>query len=1044
MSGDFVKMRFIGNRRGVLMKGAPGNFKYGEIVFQPHRLSMFPYWELVESDPEPVPEHIPEHEPKTKTLQAPKIEVVRGRGDSNIKHILYVIEWSVLGGAGVVLRRILENVDRSIYKTDICVVGEPGDLQGDFSAMGTVFNLNNSKTKYDDLKKIIRGGNYSVVQLYTMMEYLGLAEEIKNTKFICQLNFPLWESRQEQPYKNWFKSLIQMKPFFHSIVSDSSKQLIIEDTQLIENGVDILKFKPGTKDPNLVVWIGRFSREKGLPVMLDIAKAMPNYRFILIMGFKSDYPVGWEPYQTWLEDAVKNKSSNVEIEIGLSEDEVAKRLSQASFFILPSIGESSPIVVTEAMASGCVVLSTKVGNVPNMINHTVDGFIIPHTELTKLVKEKDWVTLQYHVSPKSKQLDEEILQYVVDIIPKINVAEVGKRARERAKHLTIENQVKQYEFLYGKIGSHHNQTRVAFVWAYPDIAPRFWEHKVDSMQYAIKKLSDENCVILYVPRPKEEHRERAIINGCNIIFYPIGESGKLISLLKQFNPQIICLNSLHYEVNELVVREFPDAYKTIYEYGGDVKYPLLNKIDTLFVQQEFRAKEAHEKNRMSINKIVVNPHGVNTERFKPTETKKIYNAVMVADFRRNIKRQHILIEAWKDVPGKLLLVARLNQPPPYGDYEQQCRQLIKKLGLEKRVIIQGFVPNEQLPAMLNQCKVGVMTSKREGGSRAMLEVMSCGLPMIVLSDSSGCIEMIKPEIDGLVSSPEKLGHTINNLLNDPDKIKRMGKAASMRVNKEYPYDRQLSVFKKIIAKTRPEISILTTSYNKGLYVEECIKSVEKQRLSGLKINHIIVDAGSRDYTLTILNKHKDKITYYKKEGMSQISSLNFMMEVVNTRFPNTDYVGWVNADDWYEDDWLTESLKHMKKFDVTTSQYFARFDSSVMTAASNPGGSHPDEVSIKEFVTGNHIAQNTVLIRKSSFNALKEKTGFYFNPEFNYTMDYELWVRLLKNGFKITRIRKPLSNLRIHDLQMSKVETPKVVEDAFKVRALLIEWGVNK
>ena len=154
------------------------------------------------------------------------------------------------------------------------------------------------------------------------------------------------------------------------------------------------------------------------------------------------------------------------------------------------------------------------------------------------------------------------------------------------------------------------------------------------------------------------------------------------------------------------------------------------------------------------------------------------------------------------------------------------------MGLEKRVIIQGFIPNEQLPAILNQCKIGVMTSKREGGSRAMLEVMSCGLPMIVLSDSSGCIEMIKPGIDGLVSTPEKLGYTINNLLNNPDEIKRMGKAASIRINKEYPYDGQLSVFKKIIAKTRLETSILTTSYNKGRYIEECIKFLKTTYKAG--------------------------------------------------------------------------------------------------------------------------------------------------------------------------------------------------------------------
>ena len=236
-----VKMRFICGVNGELLKGAPGNFKCGQIVSQPHHLSEFPYWELVDpllkTKTQQPSKPADTYKDVTKIkAHTPQIEAMKDNDAPTIKRILYVIEWSVLGGAGVVLRRILENIDRSIYKTDICVMEEIGDLQGDFSSMGTVFNLNDSKDKYGDLKKIIIEGDYSVVQLYTMMEYLGLAEEIKNTKFICQLNFPLWESRQEPPYKNWFQSLIRMKPFFHSLVSDSSQQLAIFDKLHTVNG----------------------------------------------------------------------------------------------------------------------------------------------------------------------------------------------------------------------------------------------------------------------------------------------------------------------------------------------------------------------------------------------------------------------------------------------------------------------------------------------------------------------------------------------------------------------------------------------------------------------------------------------------------------------------------------------------------------------------------------------------------------------------------------------------------------------------------------
>lgn len=54
----WVKVRFIGYKQdGTLMKGAPGNYKPGEIYIQPFDMSKLPYWELVAPTVEPdIPE----------------------------------------------------------------------------------------------------------------------------------------------------------------------------------------------------------------------------------------------------------------------------------------------------------------------------------------------------------------------------------------------------------------------------------------------------------------------------------------------------------------------------------------------------------------------------------------------------------------------------------------------------------------------------------------------------------------------------------------------------------------------------------------------------------------------------------------------------------------------------------------------------------------------------------------------------------------------------------------------------------------------------
>lgn len=45
------KMRFICGPNGKLLKGAPGNFKCGEVVSLPFRHSRFAFWELIDTPP---------------------------------------------------------------------------------------------------------------------------------------------------------------------------------------------------------------------------------------------------------------------------------------------------------------------------------------------------------------------------------------------------------------------------------------------------------------------------------------------------------------------------------------------------------------------------------------------------------------------------------------------------------------------------------------------------------------------------------------------------------------------------------------------------------------------------------------------------------------------------------------------------------------------------------------------------------------------------------------------------------------------------------
>ena len=54
--------------------------------------------------------------------------------------------------------------------------------------------------------------------------------------------------------------------------------------------------------------------------------------------------------------------------------------------ILPSANEGTPVVVIEALASGCPVVATSVGGVPDVVREGIDGFLVPAGDVEALVE----------------------------------------------------------------------------------------------------------------------------------------------------------------------------------------------------------------------------------------------------------------------------------------------------------------------------------------------------------------------------------------------------------------------------------------------------------------------------------------------------------------------------------------------------------------------------------------------------------------------------------------------------------------------------------
>ena len=120
-------------------------------------------------------------------------------------------------------------------------------------------------------------------------------------------------------------------------------------------------------------------------------------------------------------------------------------------------------------------------------------------------------------------------------------------------------------------------------------------------------------------------------------------------------------------------------------------------------------------------------------------------------------------------------------------------------------------------------------------------------------------------------------------------------------------NRVKNIFKKS-KEDYPLISIITTVFNGEKYLEESIKSLHNQDYKN--IEHIVIDAGSKDNSLEIIKKYDDKIDYWcQKEDRGIYDGFNLGMKLAKG-----DYVGFLNSDDIYTKEAFDHLLKYIRNY----------------------------------------------------------------------------------------------------------------------------------
>jgi alpha-maltose-1-phosphate synthase len=157
---------------------------------------------------------------------------------------------------------------------------------------------------------------------------------------------------------------------------------------VIRNGIDTVQYAPdpGTGvlerfgiDPGRpsVVFVGRVTRQKGLPVLLRAAEQLDPAAQLVLCAGQADTPELAAEVAGLTEHLQATRPGVIWIEGMLAKPEVIQILSHATVFACPSLYEPLGIVNLEAMACGTAVVGSRVGGIPEVVADAVTGLLAP-------------------------------------------------------------------------------------------------------------------------------------------------------------------------------------------------------------------------------------------------------------------------------------------------------------------------------------------------------------------------------------------------------------------------------------------------------------------------------------------------------------------------------------------------------------------------------------------------------------------------------------------------------------------------------------------
>ena len=241
-----------------------------------------------------------------------------------------------------------------------------------------------------------------------------------------------------------------------------------------------------------------------------------------------------------------------------------------------------------------------------------------------------------------------------------------------------------------------------------------------------------------------------------------------------------------------------------------VMYALQNAsaVTTNATELAKKAKAFHDR------EIILVPNGIDTDLFRPME-KNIPLAktlglgdlpvIGFAGELREKKGMAALLAGYatvnKEHPATLLIVGEVREGEDKKAFEE-----FRITNPQLPITVTGVVPHKDMPAYYSLMDVFVHPSLRDGMPNAILEAMTCGLP-VVSTPVGGALDVVKDRDNGMlfpVNDIEAMANTIQLVLDDSTLRETISKSARQAIIERFTLEKELEanleIYRKIGAR----------------------------------------------------------------------------------------------------------------------------------------------------------------------------------------------------------------------------------------------------